>query len=226
MFLDGQARQESIHIAFGKLAGMPVLVERDVPANPVNVGVFRYHFHRFRAKQQAACEEDSKLLRCNELEPFGLTPPKQSSSSFCESGPRPEITERTSMVLATGTAWREHAVRAGPVIYLAREGQQRFGRQGGTDERGRGNVCHWLCRCRGRVGVASSRWRTRGIVHGGEDVPSAEPEKGHGQSPWHTSTVPPRRMFGSVGAPGAHPPGATRSGFRWLCLLGYRLTAL
>jgi len=59
---------------------------------------------------------------------------------------------------------------------------------------GCGNVCHGLCQCRARVGAPSSRWRTCGIVHAGENVPSAEPEKGHGQCPWHTSTVPPCRQ--------------------------------
>jgi len=55
------------------------------------------------------------------------------------------------------------------------------------------HVCHWLCQCGGRVGAASSRWRTWGIVHGGEDVPWAEPEQGHWPSQWHASTVPRRR---------------------------------
>jgi len=41
MFLDGQMREKAVDIAFRKLAGMPVLVELDVPAHPVNVGFLR-----------------------------------------------------------------------------------------------------------------------------------------------------------------------------------------
>ena len=61
-------------------------------------------------------------------------------------------------------------------------------------------VCDWLCQCRGRVGAASSRWRTWGIVHGGVDVHWAEAEKRHWPRQWHTSTVPPRAI-GRQGRP-------------------------
>ena len=41
MLLDGQMREEAVDIAFGKLTGMPVLVELDIPANPMHVRLFR-----------------------------------------------------------------------------------------------------------------------------------------------------------------------------------------
>jgi len=41
MLLDGQVGQEAVGIAFGEFAGMRVLVELDVPANPVEGGLFR-----------------------------------------------------------------------------------------------------------------------------------------------------------------------------------------
>ncbi len=41
MLLDGQVGQEAVDIPFGKLAGMLMVGELDVAANPVEVGLLR-----------------------------------------------------------------------------------------------------------------------------------------------------------------------------------------
>jgi len=41
VFFDGQMREKAVDIAFGQLARVPACVELDVPANPVEVGLFR-----------------------------------------------------------------------------------------------------------------------------------------------------------------------------------------
>ncbi|MGM0485996.1 MAG: hypothetical protein ACQESR_04450 [Planctomycetota bacterium] len=40
MLFDSQMREEPVDIAFGKSAGLPVLVELDRPANLMHVGFF------------------------------------------------------------------------------------------------------------------------------------------------------------------------------------------
>jgi hypothetical protein len=41
VFVDGQVGQKAVNIVFRKLTRMPMLVKLDVPANPVDVGLFR-----------------------------------------------------------------------------------------------------------------------------------------------------------------------------------------